>query len=69
MSMLWRRLPYIIAIATVISTVGVAIAYQLPKIYRATSKILIDALQILSSLLAQRCWSVAWSRFRSPSNE
>jgi hypothetical protein len=30
--MLWRRLPYVIAIATVISAVGVAIAYQLPDL-------------------------------------
>jgi uncharacterized protein involved in exopolysaccharide biosynthesis len=50
LSMLWRRLPYVIAIATVISAVGVAIAYQLPKIYRATSKILIEAPQIPEQL-------------------
>jgi len=50
LSLLWRRLPYVIAIATVISAVGVAIAYQLPRIYRATSKILIEAPQIPEQL-------------------
>jgi len=49
-SMLWRRLPYVIVIATAISAIGVAMAFQLPRIYRATSKILIEAPQIPEQL-------------------
>jgi uncharacterized protein involved in exopolysaccharide biosynthesis len=46
LSILWRRLPYVVAIAILVSANGVAIALALPSVYRATSKILIEAAQI-----------------------
>ena len=46
LSILWRRLPYVVAIAILVSANGVAIALALPSVYRATSKILIETAQI-----------------------
>jgi uncharacterized protein involved in exopolysaccharide biosynthesis len=50
LSLLSRRLPYIILIATAISAVGISIAYLLPPVYRATSTILVESPQIPEEL-------------------
>lgn len=49
-SVFCRRLPYVILIATLISTAGIAVALVLPVKYRATASILVEAPQIPEQL-------------------
>ncbi|QRM57745.1 Wzz/FepE/Etk N-terminal domain-containing protein [Sinorhizobium sp. BG8] len=50
LSILWRRLPYLLAIAPLAIAIAVAIALSLPPVYRASAKILIEAPQIPADL-------------------
>ncbi|WEX75009.1 Wzz/FepE/Etk N-terminal domain-containing protein [Sinorhizobium numidicum] len=49
-SILFRRLPYLVAIVTVALGVAVTVAYVLPPVYRASAKILVEAPQIPADL-------------------
>jgi uncharacterized protein involved in exopolysaccharide biosynthesis len=46
LSLLLRRLPWIVAIVFVFTAGGIAVAFLLPPLYRATAKILVEAPQI-----------------------
>lgn len=46
LSILWRRSPYAIAIAVLVSAAAVALAIVMPDVYRASGKILAEAPQI-----------------------
>ena len=46
LSILWRRSPYVTLIAVTTAAIAVAFAVTTPKVYRATSKILVEAPQI-----------------------
>lgn len=50
LSILWRRSPYFVAVAAVVSILALIVAYSLPEIYRASAKILVEAPQIPSEL-------------------
>lgn len=46
LSILWRRSPWAIAIAALVSTAAVAVAIIMPDVYRASGKVLAEAPQI-----------------------
>lgn len=50
LSLLIRRLPYFLAIVTLLTTGGLVLAYMLPPVYRASGKILVEAPQIPSDM-------------------
>lgn len=45
-SILFRRLPYVLAIVGLLTAAGVAAAFMMPPVYRATGKILVEPPQI-----------------------
>ncbi|MCA1439195.1 lipopolysaccharide biosynthesis protein [Ensifer sp. IC4062] len=49
-SILWRRIPYILAITTSALAIAVLVARILPPVYRASAKILVEAPQIPADL-------------------
>ena len=50
LSILLRRLPYFLVFTVGLTAVGIAVAYVLPPVYRASAKILIETPQIPSEL-------------------
>ncbi|HWK68753.1 MAG TPA: Wzz/FepE/Etk N-terminal domain-containing protein [Rhizobiaceae bacterium] len=50
LSILWRRSPYAIAIAVLVSAIAVVAAIMMPEVYRASGKILAEAPQIPANL-------------------
>ncbi|TKT80279.1 Wzz/FepE/Etk N-terminal domain-containing protein [Aquamicrobium sp. LC103] len=49
-SIFFRRLPLFLAVAIPVATLGLAVAFMLPKIYQASAKILVEAPQISADL-------------------
>lgn len=52
LALLFRRLPYIIVILIVSTTIGVVLAYKLPPVYRAQARLLVESPQIPDDLAA-----------------
>ncbi|PWK76864.1 Wzz/FepE/Etk N-terminal domain-containing protein [Aminobacter sp. AP02] len=50
LSILLRRSPYFLAIVATVSALGIAIAYNLPPVYRASAKIMVETPQIPADL-------------------
>ena len=50
LSILWRRSPYVLAITVVASVIAVVVALAMPKVYRASARILVEAPQIPANL-------------------
>ncbi len=48
--LMWRRLHYVIGIASLVSIVGIVIAWSLPPVFRATSRLIIETAQIPEQL-------------------
>lgn len=64
LSMLWRRMPYLALVAVSISAIGIAVAYVLPPVYRATAKILVEAPQIPANLARSTVPADPWQQMQ-----
>ena len=49
---LWRRFPWFVIIAAVVSAIGVTLAVVLPPVYRAEAQLLVESPQIPTQLAA-----------------
>lgn len=59
LALLRRRLPYLLAIVVAASVMGVFLAYTLPPVYRAESRLLVESPQIPDELAASTVRSTA----------
>lgn len=50
MAIFWKRLPYFVGAAALVTTIGVVATMMMPPVYRASSKILVESPQISSDL-------------------
>lgn len=62
LSLLWRRAPWLILVATSVAAVGIAVAFLLPPVYRAGTKILVEAPQIPSDLARSTVPADPWQQ-------
>ncbi len=64
LSLLWRRLPYLVMIVASLGAVGIAIACFLPPVYRASAKILVEAPQIPADLARSTVPADPWQQIQ-----
>jgi polysaccharide chain length determinant protein (PEP-CTERM system associated) len=50
LSLLWRRLPYLVLVAVSIATLAAVVAYALPRVYRANARIVAETPQVSTDL-------------------
>lgn len=62
LSLLWRRAPWLALAAASITAIGIAVAYMLPPVYRASAKILVEAPQIPSELARSTVPADPWQQ-------
>ncbi|MBZ9993100.1 GumC family protein [Mesorhizobium sp. BH1-1-4] len=64
LSLLLRRLPYILAISITATLAGIALAYILPPLYRADAKILVEDPQIPTEMARSTVPTIAFAQFQ-----